>query len=94
MTTTHRTSLNGMVAQAVARERRERADKRWKTAGRWLAEATAVLAAGWLLMLGVGVIRHDWIHTCPTVAYPPAVLLAALTSALARMLRLASGGRP
>jgi len=36
------------------------------------------LAAGWALMLAVGVIHHEWIAQCPTIGYWWAVLLALL----------------
>jgi len=36
------------------------------------------LAAGWALMLAIGVIHHEWIPQCPTIGYWWAVLLALL----------------
>lgn len=36
------------------------------------------LAAGWALMLAVGVVRGEWLPDCPTIGYWPAVLVAAL----------------
>jgi hypothetical protein len=36
------------------------------------------LAAGWALMLAVGVIRAEWLPACPTIGYWPAVAVAVL----------------
>jgi hypothetical protein len=43
-----------------------------------LLSALFSLAAGWALMLAVGVIHHEWIPQCPTIGYWWAVLLAML----------------
>jgi hypothetical protein len=37
-----------------------------------------VLIGGWYLMLGIGVIHHEWIAQCPTIGYGWAILLASL----------------
>lgn len=37
------------------------------------------LTGAWTLMLGVGIIHADWIPWLPTIGFPTALLLSALT---------------
>jgi hypothetical protein len=52
-----------------------------------------VLAVGWLTMILVGDIHHDWIHQCPTLSYPDSVLIGALTLVLFTLFSIAQEWR-
>lgn len=41
----------------------------------------STILGGWLLMLAVGVIHHEWIHSCPTIGFGWSVLLSSLIKA-------------
>ncbi len=71
---------NPIIERAIAADRKARRAKRTDAALRLVGNVLATLLRGWLLMLAVGVIHHDWIPACPTVGYGTAVLLAVLIS--------------
>lgn len=59
-----------------ARRQRERKAEWW---ARYIVhQALTVLTSGWFFMLGVGVARHEWLPTLPTVGYWISIVLAAL----------------
>lgn len=53
---------------------------------KWIASLLTVVAAwlfsAWIFMVGVGVIRAEWLPGLPTIGYGPSVVLAALSSLL------------
>ncbi len=71
---------NPVVERAIAADRKRRRDKKIDAVLRFVGHLLAVLLRGWLLMLAVGVIHHEWIPTCPTVSYGVATALAVLIS--------------
>ncbi len=54
--------------------------RRTKTAI-WVSLATSLVMiafSGWMFMLAVGIVHHEWIRACPTIGFGWAVLLAVL----------------
>lgn len=51
-------------------------------AGLLLLEALSALLFGWLFMLAVGVVHHEWWPAVPTIGYWWAVLFTALMRAV------------
>lgn len=45
------------------------------------------LVEGWLLMLLVGMVRHNWLPMVPTIGYWDAVPIAAVASVLFGLMR-------
>lgn len=66
------------IDAAVARDRRQRNAKRADAITNFVAQATLAVAAGFCLMLAIGVVHHEWIRTCPTLGFGKSVVLAAL----------------
>ncbi len=77
MTTIHQ---NPAIASAIAADRKRRRDKKVDAWSRFVGQLLATFLRGWLLMLAVGVIHHEWIPVCPTLSYGWALLLAVLIS--------------
>jgi hypothetical protein len=78
------TALQGELLGIIRRDRsrRTRRQKFGKFLGAlasWLLTlASSVLIGGWFFMLGVGVIRAEWLPQVPTLGYWWAVLIAYL----------------
>ncbi len=76
------TTVHPAVAQRIiAADRRNRRRKTTDALTRLAIEIAAVFIRGLWLMLAVGIIHHQWIHTLPTVGYGTAVAVTALLSA-------------
>jgi uncharacterized membrane protein YiaA len=59
--------------------RRERFKRAMLSLGKAVVSwALTALVRGWLLMLAVGVVHHDWTARIPPMGYWTAVLLTAL----------------
>lgn len=43
-----------------------------------MVSTTMTMVFGWVFMLAVGIVHHEWIRQCPTIGYGWATLLAAL----------------
>lgn len=74
-TTVHQ---NPAIANAIQADRRQRRDKKVDAWLRFAIQVVGVFVRGWWLMLGVGLIHHEWIAACPTISYGVAVGIAAL----------------
>lgn len=46
--------------------------------GALIAGIIAALLGGWMFMLAVGIVHHEWIRACPTIGFNWSVALAAL----------------
>lgn len=46
-----------------------------------------LLYGAWMLMLGVGVVHHEWLPQLPTIGYGNSVLLMFLVSGVANATR-------
>ncbi len=46
--------------------------------GQLLVDFLAALAGGWMFMIAVGIVHHEWIRACPTIGFGWAVLIGAL----------------
>lgn len=44
----------------------------------FIIDALLTALAGWLFMLAVGVVHHEWIPQCPTIGFTWSVVLVAL----------------
>ncbi len=69
------------IHPAVAADRRTRREKKLDFWFGLAFQLLFVLLGGWMFMLAVGVVHHEWITWCPTIAFGPAVALAALLRA-------------
>lgn len=43
-----------------------------------IADVIMALVGGWLFMLAIGIVHHEWIRSCPTIGFFWSVTLAAL----------------
>jgi hypothetical protein len=54
--------------------------------------ASVALISGWMFMLGVGIVHHEWIHQCPTIGYWWAVLASSLFRSALSSVQSKAGG--
>jgi hypothetical protein len=55
--------------------------------------AMQALAIGYVLMLTVGIIRGEWIHTLPTIGFRSAVVIGVFVDLLISVFKLTNSDR-
>lgn len=89
MTTRTVPAVNSLIAAAVEKDRARRHARIVRALAFQAVTLLMMFLGGWALMCAVGNVHHDWITTCPTIGYGPAVLLTVLLTAVVRAVRLA-----
>jgi membrane protein YqaA with SNARE-associated domain len=67
-----------IAREAIEAERKRRAAKRAERIASWAFTILGVLVSGWLFTLVVGIVRAEWLPSCPTIGFGTATLLMAL----------------